>query len=256
MQEGTVTTTDQITTSQTIDTLNNRVSIRDYTDEPLDDATLTLLLNAARRTPTSSNIQTYSFVVVRDPERKKTLAHLGGDQKHIEQAPVFVAICADLNRVARGMALHGQTLATNTETTLISVIDAAIAGQSLALAAESLGLGTVMIGGMRNHPDQVAELLGLPEGVFVVYGLCIGHVAERTPQKPRLPDETVIHHETYQPASEEALQAYDTALAEHYRSVGRSTPDAAWTGFNARRLGTAPRPHMREFLEKHGFSLD
>jgi nitroreductase len=256
MQEGTVTATQQTITSQTIDTLNARVSIREYTDQPIDDDTLLTLLNAARRSPTSSNIQTYSFVVVRDPERKRVLAHLGGDQKHIEQAPVFVAICADLNRAARGMALHGQQLATNIETTLISVIDASIAGQSLALAAESLGLGTVMIGGMRNHPDQVADLLGLPEGVFVVYGLCIGYVAERPPQKPRLPAETVISYERYEPASDEALQTYDAQLAEHYRSIGRSTPDAAWTGFNARRLGTAPRPHMREFLKKQGFSLE
>lgn len=252
-----MTTETRTISTPTLETLNNRVSVRDYSDALIDDETLHALLNAARRSPTSSNTQTYSFVVVRDPEKKRVLAGLAGDQKHIETAPVFVAICADLHRMDRGMNLHDEQMERNLEMTLIAVVDASIAGQSLALAAESIGLGTVMIGAMRNHPREVADLLGLPEGVFVVYGLCIGVPAKRAEQKPRLPDETIVHFDTYQPIAEAPLRTYDDQLAAHYRATGRRvTEDAAWTGFNAKRFNKGPRPHMREFLESQGFSLE
>ncbi len=80
-------------TSETIETLNQRVSVRDYSDKPLDDATVLTILNAARRTATSSNTQTYSFIVVRDAETKQTLSVLAGHQKHIVTCPVFIAVC-------------------------------------------------------------------------------------------------------------------------------------------------------------------
>jgi nitroreductase len=242
-----------------IDTLNQHVSIRRYTDEPVGDDILRMILNAARRSPTSSNVQAYSLVVVRNPETKKQLAALAGNQKHIEQCPVFVAICADITRLRQAAAMHGTTLAQNTENTMIATVDAALAGMSLATAAESLGLGTVMIGGMRNQPAQVADVLHLPNGVFVVYGLCIGYVEEdkRPQQKPRLPENLIIHYEHYDTAdTTPQLQAHDAELAAHYRSEGRETPDAAWTGVIAEKFSQPQRPHLRDTLEKIGFRFD
>jgi nitroreductase len=245
-------------TSETIETLNARVSIRDYTDEPLDDATLHVLLNAARRSPTSSNTQTYSFIVVRDPEAKRELARLTGEQKHVETCPAFVVICADIARLATATTMHDGELAVNLEASMVSIVDAAIAGQSLALAAESLGLGAVMIGGIRNQPAEVIELLGLPGGVFPVYGLCLGwpDEARRTPQKPRLPEAAVIHYERYAPADTAMLAGHDAELAAHYREQGRQTPDAAWTGVLAKRFSRRAREHLRGVLEAQGFSFD
>lgn len=242
-----------------IDTLNQHVSIRRYTDKPVDEDILRMILNAARRSPTSSNMQAYSFVVVRHPETKKRLAVLAGHQKHVEQCPVFIAICADITRLRRAAEMHGVVLAQNTENTMVATVDAALAGMSLATAAESLGMGTVMIGGMRNHPAEVAKLLHLPEGVFVVYGLCIGYVEEnqRPQQKPRLPENLIIHYEQYDTADPAAqLHAHDAELAAHYRSEGRETPDAAWTGVIAEKFSQPQRPHLRETLEKMGFRFD
>lgn len=249
-------TSDRVTTSQTIETLNTRVSVRDYTDEPLDDATVLAILNAARRTATSSNTQTYSFIVVRDPDTKQTLSVLGGHQKHIQTCPVFIAICADLTRLHTSITMHESSLVVNLELSMVAIVDAAIAGQSAALAAESLGLGTVMIGGMRNHPQEVAEILGLPDGVFVVYGLCLGWPSRRTPQKPRLPQESVIHFERYSPTAPETLTQHDAELAAHYRDQGRRSPDAAWTRVLSDKFNHPQRAHLREVLEQRGFRFD
>jgi len=244
------------TTSDTLETLLNRVSVRDFTPDPIDDALLETLINAARRTPTSSNTQTYSLVIVRDPNKKRTLAHLAGDQKHIETCAVFVALCADLTHLEQAAQMHGQTLAKNLELTLVATIDAALVGQSLALAAESVGLGTVMIGGMRNHPQEAAEVLGLPDGVYVVYGMCIGHIAHKPAQKPRLPQAVVVHHEQYRASDDSALAAHDAELAAHYESQGRNAHSAAWTGFNAKKFNTPQRAFLRDVLEKRGFSFE
>ncbi len=71
-------------TLSVIDTLNKHVTVRFFTGEPVSDEMLHSILNAARRSPTSSNMQSYSIVVVRDAGKKKKLAELAGNQKHIE----------------------------------------------------------------------------------------------------------------------------------------------------------------------------
>ena len=217
------------------------------------------MLHAARRSPTSSNLQAYSFVVVQDPDTKKKLAELAGNQQHIETCSVCVAICADISRLEKACELHGNSLGKNLENTLVASIDAALAGMSLSTIAESYGLGTVMIGGMRNQPKEVAELLNFPNGVYVAFGLCIGWPDwdRVSKQKPRFNPDINIHYEKYDSSSvTENLNAYDNELSSHYRSEGRQTQDAAWTGIIANRLNEARRPHLKVVLEELGFKLD
>jgi FMN reductase (NADPH) len=245
-------------TSDTLDTLNDRVSVRQYTDEPVDDETVLALMRAARRAPTSSNLQTYSLIAVRDLEtRKKLNAQVIGHQEHVVTCQVFFAICADISRVIRACELHGGTLARTLETSMVATVDAALVGMALATAAESLGLGTVMIGSMRNDPEEAARILGLPDGVFVVFGLCVGWPADPPPQKPRMPEELIFHFERYHPGDVDAhLHAYDRQLAAYRRSIGQDTPDTAWTSKVADRLQKPARPGMRAALENLGFRFE
>lgn len=242
------------------ETLNQHVSIRRYTDQRIPDDVLHSIIEAARRgAPTSSNLQTYSLVVMRDPATKKVLAELAGNQKQVETCDVFIAAVADLSRIAHAAQMHGVTLAENLEMTFYATVDASLVGMTLCTAAESFGLGTVMIGGMRNKPQEVADLLQLPARSFVVYGICLGYPeVERIPaQKPRLPHEVVVHYEHYRANDLTAqLHAHDAELAQHYRDEGRTTPDAAWTGVIAERFGTPPRPHLRKTLERMGMRFD
>ena len=246
-------------TTPVTETLNDHVTIRFYNGEPIPDEMLAAILDAARRSPTSSNMQTYSIVVVRDPQTRKALSRIASNQKHIETCDVFLAFCADIRRLETAVADQGVELAKSLELTLIATIDAALVGMSVQTAAESFGLGGVMIGAIRNDPKAAAEALGLPDGVYVVYGMCLGWPdAERIPpQKPRLPQELVIHHEQYDRSDPSAgIEAYDDALAAHYGDLDRNQHVAAWSGPIAKRLQTPSRPHLRPDRESLGFSVE
>jgi nitroreductase len=233
--------------------------VRFYSGKPVSDELLEAILSAARRAPTSSNMQTYTIVVVRDLETRKEIAKIAHGQKHIETCEVFLAFCADIKRLQTAVANQGVAMAKSLELTMIATIDAAIVGMSAQTAAESFGLGGVMIGAIRNDPKRAAELLGLPEGVFVVYGMCLGWPDQDKvpPQKPRLPDTLTVHYEQYDPSNPTAeIDAYDDALAEHYGNLDRNQHIAAWSGPIAQRLAHPLRPHLRPDLEDMGFSFD
>ena len=240
-------------------TLQNRVTIRKFVGKPVSEEMLSTILGAARRSPTSSNMQTYSLIVVKNPQTKAKLAELAGGQQHVETCPVFVAFCADIYRLREACKLHGVEMNNSLELTLVSTVDASLVGQSAQTVAESLGLGVVMIGGVRNHPAEVAELLGLPKGVYVVYGMCLGWPDPEAvpPQKPRLPKELVIHEETYQTGGlDEVIKEHDAELAKHYENLGRNLDAAAWSGPIAKRLQTRARPELRATLEDLSFSFE
>lgn len=241
------------------DIQKKHVTIRQFTDQEVSDEMVNAILDAAVRAPTSSNMQTYSIVVVRNPETKKQLAVLAGNQKHIEVCPVFFAFCADISRLDASCKMHGTELVKGMETTLVSSVDAALVGMSANTAAESFGLGVVMIGGMRNHPEDVAKLLGLPEGCYVVYGMCIGWPDEAAipEQKPRMSKGLIIHHEQYDLSGQSAkIAEYDAELAKHYESEGRNLDAAAYSGPIAKRLSSARRTNLRPELERLGFSFE
>jgi nitroreductase len=102
----------------------------------------------------------------------------------------------------------------------VGVVDAALAAQSTLIAAESLGLGAVYIGAMRNLPEQIAAELGLPPHVFAVFGMSVGYPdpARETGVKPRLPQSVVLHREQYPAAPrDEAIDGYNATMFEVQR---------------------------------------
>ena len=247
-------------TNAVLDLLNAHVSVRRFTDEPVSDEMVMAVLNAARRAPTSSNWQTYSIIVVRDPRTKAQLADLAGGQGHIIESQVFVAFAADLHRLEQAASMHDSTPAQGLEHTLTPIIDAAIVGEAAQIAAESFGLGAVMVGGMRRRADEVAALLNLPPRVFVVYGMSIGWPAGDPLEhglKPRLPEQLVIHRERYADAGAvKAIARYDEELAAFYRARGRNLDAAAWSGPIATRSANLRYATLRQMLEAHGFGFD
>ena len=248
---------DGLPTSETIRVLHRRVSVRKYADRTVDDSHVEAILRAAFRAPTSSNIQSYSVIVVRDPETLKRLSVVTANQRHVAEAPVFLAFCADMNRIEHSMARHGHDIDDNNlEMGLVTSVDAALVGMSASLAAESLGLGGVMIGAVRNDAVETARILGLPHRVYCVFGMVLGWPAEAPQQKPRFPYEAMVHREHYDDrAAKAAIAAYDRELATHYREQGRKTDDDSWTSDIAKKFSVRPRQKLRGDLGDRGFDF-
>jgi nitroreductase len=245
--------------SSLIRQLHDRGSVREYRPEPVPDEMITAVLGAACRAPSSCNQESYSIVVVRDPEtRRRIRAACGGGQPQIEQAPVFVAFCADLNRVAHACKKYGRPFGAEPtlEMFLVTSIDTALVGMCASLAAESLGLGTVMIGAIRNNVVEASKILGLPPKVYVVFGLCVGWPVEAPPCKPRHPLDIVLHRERYNGTGmEDGVADYDRTLADHYRSIGKPTPDNSWSQHMIEKFSDPPRPDLRAEVNQLGFEL-
>jgi len=223
-------------------------SVRGYRPDALPAGTLETLVAAAQSAATSSNLQTWSVVAVSDPAARLAMAKAAGNQKHIEQCPLFLVWCADVSRNARLGEQEGAELPTlpYLETFLV--------------AAESLGLSTVYIGALRNDPALVAGLLGLPPGVMGVFGLCVGYAAPEVTNavKPRLPQAAVLFHDRYGTAEEPALRAgYDAKMAAF--SAQHEMGTTSWSQRVIARMGKLTamggRDKLTDVLKSLGFPL-
>ncbi len=238
--------------------LAKRGTVRAYKSDPIPESWVNAIIEYGMRAPTSSNIQAYSVVVVTNPESKKKLAELAGDQQHIIDCPVYFAICADLTRVAHAIGMHGKEFPGRTfESGLVSSLDACLVGMTMSLVADSFGLSNVMIGGMRTKPLEVAKVLKLPPRCYVVFGLCVGWARKPAVAKPRQALSGVVHHDFYDPkARAQAIADYDKDLAQYYRARGTQTPDAAWSQVLAEKFSTDKRKKLRQELIELGFPLE
>jgi nitroreductase len=207
-------------------------------------------------------LQTWSLIEVCDPVRKARLAKLAGSQQHIVQAPTLLIWLADLNRLEKLGAARDQPVDAldYLETLLVAVIDATLAAQNAVLAAESLGLGTVYIGALRNEPERVASELGLPPRVLPVFGLCLGYPdpAVVAGIKPRLAPALVHHREQYSAGyAAGPVAAYDEAIQDFQGE--QRIPQVPWSRQALARVAgpqsLSGRDRIAEALNALGFAL-
>jgi len=190
----------------TLNTLLEHRSIRQYKNEPVSESTLEQILTAASRGATTGNMQIYSIIVTKDEARRKALCPLHFGQKMVEQAPVVLTFCADLNRFHKWCeARQAERSYDNFLWFCNGTIDAVIAAQNAVIAAESFGLGTCYLGTTTYMAPQIIDFFKLPEGVVPVTTVVLGYPAENPPLTDRLPLEAVIHNETYSDYTPEAI---------------------------------------------------
>lgn len=241
-----------------IDLLKAHRSIRRFKDEPIDAQLFSDIINAGQAASTSSFIQAVSIVRVRKTAIRNEFVSLSGNQKYIASAPEFLVFCADFQRNdALVTKLKGEGAVDYhwTEQFLSATVDVAIMAQNIVVAAESAGLGCCYIGGIRNDPDKVTELLKLPELVYPVFGLCIGQPDQNPGVKPRLPAAVVLHDDEYSTLeqTQPLLDEYNTLLREYYIQRTGGKLNDTFSELMAKQAVGQTRPFMKEFLNKQGF---
>ncbi|MFB6498953.1 oxygen-insensitive NADPH nitroreductase [Bacillus haynesii] len=246
--------------NKTIETILNHRSIRSFTDQLLTEEEVRLLVESAQSASTSSYIQAYSIIGVTDPDKKRKLAELAGNQPYVEKNGHLFVFCADLYRhdkMAREKGVDITASLEGTETFMVSVIDAALAAQNMSIAAESMGLGICYIGGIRNNLDEVSKLLETPEYVLPLFGLVVGHPANPSAKKPRLPLDHIYHENAYQADDaefEKHLSAYDETISNYYQQRTDGKRSDKWTDQITGSLKKPPRAYMNEFVKGKGLN--
>ncbi|MEI8632098.1 oxygen-insensitive NADPH nitroreductase [Vibrio sp. PP-XX7] len=234
-----------------IDTIQNHRSIRAFTRQPIRSEQLDTIIASGIAASSSSLLQVVSIIRVTDAEKRQALAQLAGPQPHVASAAEFLVFCIDYQRHSQ---MNANVKPEYIELTLIGAADAGIMAQNCLLAAESMGLGGVYIGGLRNAPHEVDQLLSLPAHTAVLFGLCLGHPDQQPRLKPRLPPEVIVHQNTYQPLDMAKIAAYDQTMQSYYASRESNVKQQGWSEQVTGKLSQESRPYMLSYLKSKGLA--
>ena len=240
--------------------INNRFSLRRYADKPITEEDLNLILEGAMRAPTAGNMMNYSILVVKDEEKKKKLSVTCDNQPFIAKASVVLIFLADMERLYNYFQLCevDQFCKRNGEqfkepglaNLFLSSSDALIAAQNAVITAESLGIGSCYIGDIVENYEVHKELLNLPDRVFPIAMLTLGHFPEdiKRIRKPRFNKQFIVFDEEYRKLESSELQEMYQDLEE--KQVPKNTYGAKNYGqlLYRRKFGT-------EFFEEMDRSI-
>lgn len=246
--------------NETIHTILSHRSIRKFKNQALSEDQIKTIVESAQAASTSSFMQAYSIIGVMDQKRKEKLAELSGNQEYAAENGCLFVFCADLYRhqlIAETYSLQADEILESTEKFMVAIIDASLAAQNAVLAAESMGLGAVYIGGIRNQLDEVCRELKTPSRVIPLFGLAVGVPLQKPDQKQRLPLDHIFHLNEYQQdhrAYLEQLEVYDKEIAEYYEERTNGKRKDTWTGQMSRLLSKPVRMYMKQFIEQSGLN--
>lgn len=165
------------------ETIRTRQSIRDYEDRPVPEEKLQRVLEAARLSPSASNRQERKFIVVRDSQRRRALAHAAGGQAHIANAPVVIAAVATMPEYVMRCGVPAYA------------VDVAIAVDHITLAAVDEGLGTCWVGAFSQ--EEARDILNVPDKYRIVTLLPLGFPCDTEKARLRKPLDEVVCYETF-----------------------------------------------------------
>ena len=178
--------------------LITRRTIRKYADKDVDEQLLNRLMQEASRTQTMGNLQLYSVVVTRSSEIKQLLAPAHFSQPMVTEAPVVLTICADFNRTSFWAKCRNAVPGYDNFLSFINAAtDALLYTQTLCNLLDEEGLGYCYLGTTVYQPQQIIDVLHLPQLVFPVATLTVGWPAEEPALSDRLPLESFVHSERY-----------------------------------------------------------
>lgn len=172
--------------SEFLDFLATRSSVRDYTDDPVSDSEVLSMLDAAGTAPSAGNLEAWDVVVVRDREVREALAAAAYGQLHVEEAPVLFVVGANY---VRSISRYGD------RGILYALQDATIACTYMMLTAHALRLHTCWVGAI--DEEEVKEVLALPAHVRPVAILCVGRGHPPGTLTGRMPIGGHVHQERW-----------------------------------------------------------
>lgn len=259
---------DNIIWTPQVEALLSHKSVRTFLPDALPDGAIETMVAAAQSASNSSALNQWSLVAVTDPALKQQISDTVARSvpvdsiPWIEEAPALLLWVADLSRGAGITQDAGKepVVFNYLDSFLMASIDAALAAQNAAVAAESMGLGIVYLGVMRNIARQVAEMINLPQYSFVTFGMAVGlpDGSRTSSVRPRPAQPMVLHYNQYEQGRYRTyLESYETAYQafRHRQNMSHKT----WTGSvvaSATSMDYLGGRHaLRETVIQRGFKL-
>lgn len=237
-----------------MESMKNRRTIRRYKEIEIPVSLLNDLLEEAFRASTMGNMQLYSVVVTRDPVMKAKLAPAHFNQPMVTSASVVLTFCADFNRFSKWCRLRKAEPGYNNPISFLNATsDALLVTQNFCTLAEDNGLGICYLGTTIYNPDQIVEILHLPELVMPVATITVGYPAEDPAQVDRLPIEGILHNEVYHDYSNEDIDriyAYKESLAENQLFIRENKKETLAQVFTDVRYKKSDNEYMSDTLKK------
>ncbi len=165
---------------EALETIYTRRSIRTFKPEPVPEALVTQLLEAAMNAPSAGNEQPWHFVVIVDRVLLDAIPKFHPFSHMCHEAQAAILVCGD------------ETLEKHQG---YWVQDCAAATENILLAAHALGLGSVWVGvyPVAERADRFRELLHIPRHVTPFALLPLGYPAETLPRAERYNPQRVHH---------------------------------------------------------------
>ncbi len=236
---------------------------RRWLDKPVDPDLLRLLCACALSAPSKSDLQ-QADVVILDRAEQTAIAGLIPDQPFIRVAPAFLVFVANGRRLPEIAKMRGKPFPNDhLDQFFNTAVDAGIVLATFIAAADAVGLGTCPISVIRDHSQQVSDMLKLPPRVIPVAGMCVGWPSEQGHISPRLGLESTVHRGHHDEGDLAArIDAYDRrrAAVHPYRprdpSRWEDVPFYGWSEDKARQYGVPQRADFGAFVRRKGFGLD
>lgn len=238
---------------------------RDFLDRPVEPELLRLLCACALSAPSKSDLQQADIIVVDDPDQRREVIALMPDMPWLAHVPALLVFLANGARTPQLARLRGKPFPNNHLDLLFNAaVDSAIVLTTFMRAAAAVGLGYCPLSAIRDQPDRVSDLLGVPERVIPVAGLAAGWPAKAGHITPRLGLETTLHQDRYRQGDlNQQIDAYDRRRAarqpyRRQRAVERwgQAEFYGWSEDKARQYAQPLRDDFGAFLRAKGFCLD
>jgi nitroreductase len=236
---------------------------RRYLDRAVEPALLRLLGACALSAPSKSDLQQADIVILDRPQHL-AVADLIPDQPFIRTAPAFLVFLANGRRLPEISKMRGKPFPNDhLDQFFNAVLDSGLVLATFLRAADAVGLGTCPISVIRDHSVKVSEMLGLPQRVIPVSGLCVGWPSEAGHISPRLSLECTLHQGRYEEGDLAArIDAYDRRRAAIHSYKPRDPARwgepqfYGWSEDKARQYGVPQRADFGAFVRSKGFNLD
>lgn len=259
---------DNIIWTPQVEAMLNHKSVRTFLPDALPDGALETMVAAAQSASNSSNLHQWSVVAVTDRGLKQRISNtvartVPTDRiPYLEEAPVLLLWVADLSRgVEITKEKGGDPIVFDyLDSFLMASVDASLAAQNAALAAESMDLGIVFMGMMRNAAKEVAEMINLPQHSFATFGMAVGKPdSSRTSSiRPRPEQPMVLHYNQYsRERYRDHIENYEKVFLD-FRTAQSMKPkvwqDSVYESATSMDY-MGGRENLRETVQARGFKL-